>query len=61
MAAQGIAYFDLSKITLAYVKLMYWKRSNPNCNGYRRDKVALKATCIKKVKLKIVKIRTGCQ
>jgi len=23
MAAQGIAYFDLSKITLAYVKLMY--------------------------------------
>jgi len=26
---------------------MYWKRSNPNCSGYGRDKVALRTTCIK--------------
>jgi len=25
---------------------MYWKRSNPNCNGNRRDKVTLRTTCI---------------
>jgi len=90
--------------------LMYFKRSNPNCNGndylaplttplrvisqaslvpmnngrnqktikrfcikvsmdiwkspstqYRRDIVALRTTCIKNVKFKIFKIRTGCQ
>jgi len=40
---------------------MYRKRWNPNCNGNRRDKVALKITCIKYVKFKIIKIRTGCQ
>ena len=34
---------------------------NPNCNGHRHDKVALRATCIKNVKLKIIKTRTGCQ
>jgi len=38
---------------------MYWKRSNPHCN--RRDKVALKTNCIKNVKFRIIKIRTGCQ
>ena len=27
---------------------------------YRRDKVAVKTTCIKYIKLKIIKIRTGC-
>jgi len=36
-------------------------RSNPKCNGNRRDKVALKYTCLKNVKFKISKIRTGCQ
>jgi len=35
--------------------------SNPSCNGNRRDKVALRTTCIKNVKFKIIKIRTGCQ
>ena len=30
-----MAYFDLSKSNLA--KLMYWKRSNPNCNCNRSD------------------------
>jgi len=40
---------------------MYWKRSNPNCNGNRRDRVAVKTTCIKNVKFKLIKIRTGCQ
>ena len=40
---------------------MYWKRSNPNRNGHRRDKVGPKTSCIKNVKIKIIKIRTGCQ
>ena len=40
---------------------MCWKRSNPNCNGKRRDKVALKTTCVQNVKLKIIKMKTGCQ
>ena len=40
---------------------MYRRRSNPNCNGNRRDKVALRTTGIKKVKFKIIKIRTGCE
>ena len=29
--------------------------------GNRRDKVALRTTCIKNVKFKIIKPRTGCQ
>ena len=33
----------------------------PNCNGNRRDKVALRNTCIKNVIFKIIRIRTGCQ
>jgi len=41
--------------------MYYWKRSNPNCNGNRRDEVVQRTTCIKNVKFKIVKIRTGCQ
>jgi len=40
---------------------MCGKRWNPDCSGNRRDKAALKTTCIKKVKFKIIKIRTGCQ
>ena len=40
---------------------MHWKRSNPNCNGNRLDKVALRTTCIKIVEFKIIKIRTGYQ
>jgi len=40
---------------------MHKMRSNPNCNGDRRDKVALRTTCTKNVKFKIIKIRTGCQ
>jgi len=40
---------------------MYWKRSHPNCNGNRRDKVALRTICIKNDKFQIIKIRTGCQ
>jgi len=43
------------------LKLMYWKCSNPNCNGNRRDKVSLRTACIKNFKLKITKTRTGCQ
>jgi len=41
-AAHRMAYFDL----------------NPNWNGNRRDKVALRTTCIKNVKFKIIKTRT---
>jgi len=40
---------------------MHWKRSNPNCNGGRLDKVELRTTCIKNVEFKIIKIRNGCQ
>jgi len=40
---------------------MYWKRPNPNYHGKQRNKVALKTTCIKNVKFKIIKIRTGCE
>jgi len=40
---------------------MYGKRSHPNCNGKRRDKVALRTTCIKNDKFKIITIRTGCE
>jgi len=36
---------------------MYWKCKHPNCNGNRRDKVALRTTCIKNVKFKITKTR----
>jgi len=32
-----------------------------NCNDNRRDKVALRTTCIKNVKFKITKTRTRCQ
>jgi len=46
-----MAYSDLSKL-----ELMYKKRSNPSCSGNRCDKVALKTTCIKNVKFKIIKI-----
>jgi len=37
---------------------MHCKRSNHNCNGNGRDKVVPRTTCIKNVKLKIIKIRT---
>ena len=59
-AAHLTDLFYLWKLNLAY-EVMHWKRSNPNCNGDRRDKMALSTTCIKNVKFKIIKIRTGCQ
>jgi len=34
---------------------MHLKRWNPNCNDDKRDKVALRTTCIKNVKFKISK------
>jgi len=37
------------------------KHSTPHCNCNRRDKVALTTNCIKNVKLRIIKTRTGCQ
>jgi len=40
---------------------MYWKRSNPHCNGNRRDKEALKTNYIKIFKFRIINLRTGCQ
>jgi len=56
-AAHWMAYFDLIKL----IKLIHWMRSNHNCNGNRRDKMALRTTCITNVKLKIITIRTACQ
>jgi len=38
---------------------MYLKRSNPNCNGNRRNKVVPSTNCIKNFKLKVIKIRRG--
>jgi len=32
-----------------------------NCHGNRRDKVTLRTTCIKNVKFKMIKTRSGCQ
>jgi len=43
------------------LNLIYSKRSNPNCNGDRRDKMVLRTTCIKNVNFKIIKTRSGCQ
>jgi len=37
------------------------KAFNPQCNGNRRDKVALRTTCIHNIKFKIIKLRTGCE
>ena len=54
-----MTYCDLSKLNLALANL--WKLSYPNCNGNRRAKVALRTTCIKNVKFKIIKIRTDWQ
>jgi len=53
--------FDLSKLNFVKAKLMSWKRSNPKCNGNRRDKVALRTACNKNVKFKIIKLRTSFQ
>jgi len=58
-AAHCMTYFDLANYIK--LKLMHWKRSNPNYNGNRRDKVALRKTCIKTVNFKIIKTRTGCR
>jgi len=33
---------------------------NPNHIGNKCDEIALKTTCIKNVKFKIIKIKTGC-
>ena len=49
-----ISWFESQKCMIKpYHKLIYWKRSNSNCNGKRRYKVALSTTC--------VKIRTCCR
>jgi len=44
-ATHWMAYFDLRKLN--ELELMYWKCSNPNCNDNRRDKVAMRTTCIR--------------
>jgi len=48
-------------MTYVDLKRIYCKFLNLNFNGNRRDKVALRTTCIKIVKFKIIKTRTGCQ
>jgi len=49
-----VAWLALILTVLIYFKRVYWKCLNPNCNGNRRDKVALRTTCIKNVKFKII-------
>jgi len=39
----------------------YAPGSNPSCNGNRRDKVALRTTCNRNIKFKIIRVRTSCQ
>jgi len=48
-----MAYFDLSKLNLAYTNVM--KAFESWMQWCRRDKVALRTTCIKNVKFKIIK------
>ena len=48
-----MAYFKLSKVNLVQANVL--KMFECNCNGNRRDKVALRTTCIKNVKSKIIK------
>ena len=57
-AARWMAYLHLSKLNVGKANILC---SNPNCSGSRRDKVALRTTCIKDVKFKSIKIRTACQ
>ena len=52
-AAYWMAIFNLSKLNFA--QAMYWKRQNNNCNGNRHDKMALRTTYIKNVKLRLSK------
>ena len=66
--------FDFRRITLLLGYCLSKHKMNlgvngPHCspldyayvNGNRRDKVALRTTCIKNVKFKSNKTRTGCQ
>jgi len=48
-----MAYFDLSKLNLAYTNVM--KAFESKMQWCRRDKVALRSTCIKNVKFKIIR------
>jgi len=54
-----MTYFELRELNLAKANVL--KAFECNRNGNRRDKVALRTTSIKNVKLKIIKTRTGCQ
>ena len=58
-AARWMAYYDLSKVNLTSTNIL--EVCEPNSSGNRRDKVALRTTCIKNVNFKIIKTRTGCQ
>jgi len=58
-AAHWMVYFYFSKLNLAQTNIL--KVCECNCNGNRHDKVVLRTTCIKNVKFKIIKTRTGCQ
>jgi len=40
---------------------MYCKRTTPNCNGNRHDKVALRTACIENDNFKIINIRIDWQ
>jgi len=49
---------NASKTFCTKVSVNIWKSPSTQC---RRDKVALRTTCNRNVKIKIIKIRTGCQ
>jgi len=48
-----MAYFDLNKLNLAYTNVM--KAFESQMQWGRRNEVALRSTCIKNVKFKIIK------
>ena len=48
-----MAYFDLSKLNLAYISVM--KAFKSKMQWCRRDTMTLRTTCVKNVKFKIIK------
>ena len=48
-----MAYFDLSKLNLAYTNVL--KAFKSKMQSCRRDAVALRTTCVKNVKFKMIK------
>jgi len=58
-----LAYFDLSKLNVAYVNVLksFVRILTAMVSSNRHDELALNTTCVKNIKFMIIKIRTGCQ